>query len=69
MTRRLPSVKPYQIISILEHVGFEIDHQTGSHVILWRPSDGCRKADHDSVSPMTCSLVSRSMIQMRIRVW
>jgi predicted RNA binding protein YcfA (HicA-like mRNA interferase family) len=26
----------------LERAGFEIDHQTGSHVVLWRASDGCR---------------------------
>ena len=25
-----------------ERAGFEIDHQTGSHVVLWRANDGCR---------------------------
>ena len=39
---RLPTVKPRQIIRALEKVGFEIDHQTGSHVVLWRASDGSR---------------------------
>ena len=39
---RLPTVKPRQIIRALEKVGFEIDHQTGSHVVLWRSSDGVR---------------------------
>lgn len=39
---RLPTVKPRQVIRALERAGFEIDHQTGSHVVLWRASDGCR---------------------------
>jgi len=39
---RLPTVKPGQVIRALERAGFEIDHQTGSHVVLWRASDGCR---------------------------
>ena len=38
----MPSVKPRQIIRALERVGFEVDHQTGSHVVLRRASDGCR---------------------------
>ncbi len=39
---RLPTVKPQQVIQALQRVGFEIDHQTGSHVVLRRASDGCR---------------------------
>ena len=39
---RLPTVKPRQMIRVLERVGFEIDRQTGSHVVLWRASDNCR---------------------------
>jgi len=39
---RLPTVKPVQMIKVLQKAGFEIDHQTGSHVVLWRPADGCR---------------------------
>ena len=39
---RLPMVRPSQVVRALEQVGFEIDHQTGSHVILWRASDGSR---------------------------
>jgi predicted RNA binding protein YcfA (HicA-like mRNA interferase family) len=39
---RLPTLKPRQVIRALERAGFEIDHQTGSHVVLWRASDGCR---------------------------
>jgi predicted RNA binding protein YcfA (HicA-like mRNA interferase family) len=38
---RLPTVRPRQVIRALERVGFEVDHQTGSHVVLWRASDGC----------------------------
>jgi predicted RNA binding protein YcfA (HicA-like mRNA interferase family) len=39
---RLPTVTPRQLVEALEKVGFEIDHQTGSHVVLWRASDGAR---------------------------
>lgn len=39
---RLPVVTPRQLVRVLEKVGFEIDHQTGSHVVLWRRSDGAR---------------------------
>lgn len=39
---RLPTVTSRQLIQVLEKVGFENDHQTGSHVVLWRASDGAR---------------------------
>jgi len=39
---RLPMVKPAQLVRALERAGFEIDHQTGSHVVLWRASDNSR---------------------------
>ena len=39
---RLPTVKPRQLIRVLERAGFEIDHQTGSHIVLRRASDGSR---------------------------
>jgi len=39
---RLPTVTPQQVIRALQRAGFEIDHQTGSHIILWHPDDGCR---------------------------
>jgi mRNA interferase HicA len=39
---RLPTVRPRQLVDALEKVGFEIDHQTGSHVVLRRASDGAR---------------------------
>lgn len=39
---RLPTVKPPQVIRALERAGFEIDHQTGSHVVMRRGSDDCR---------------------------
>ena len=39
---RLPTVMPRQLVEALEKVGFEIDHQTGSHVVLLRTSDGAR---------------------------
>jgi predicted RNA binding protein YcfA (HicA-like mRNA interferase family) len=39
---RVPTVMPRQLVEALEKVGFEIDHQTGSHVVLWRAGDGVR---------------------------
>jgi predicted RNA binding protein YcfA (HicA-like mRNA interferase family) len=39
---RLPTVKPRQVIRALGRAGFEMDHQTGSHIVLWRASDSCR---------------------------
>ena len=42
MTPRLPTLKPCDVIGILQRAGFEIDHQTGSHVALHRPTDNCR---------------------------
>jgi predicted RNA binding protein YcfA (HicA-like mRNA interferase family) len=39
---RLPTVTPRQLVQALERVGFEIDHQTGSHVVMLRDSDGTR---------------------------
>ncbi len=39
---RLPTVRPRQVIQALQRVGFEIDHQSGSHIVLWRSSDSCR---------------------------
>jgi predicted RNA binding protein YcfA (HicA-like mRNA interferase family) len=39
---RLPAVTPRQLIRALQRVGFEVDHQTGSHVVLRRPSDDAR---------------------------
>lgn len=38
----LPAVKSREMVRALRRVGFEIDHQTGSHVVLWRPADGRR---------------------------
>jgi len=39
---RLPTVKPRNVIRVLERAGFEIDHQTGSHVVLRRGNDDSR---------------------------
>ena len=39
---RLPTVTPRQVVQALQRAGFEIDHQSGSHVVLWRSSDGAR---------------------------
>jgi len=39
---RLPTVTSRQVIAALEKAGFTIDHQTGSHVVLWREQDDQR---------------------------
>ena len=33
---RLPRLAPKQVINALKKVGFFVDHQTGSHVILYK---------------------------------
>ena len=33
---KLPSIKPRDLIKKLEKLGFEKDHQTGSHIIMYR---------------------------------
>lgn len=38
---RLPSFTPKRLIRVFLHLGFLIDHQTGSHVVLRHP-DGRR---------------------------
>jgi predicted RNA binding protein YcfA (HicA-like mRNA interferase family) len=39
---RLPTVTPRQVIAALEKAGFIVDHQTGSHVVLWSQSNDQR---------------------------
>ena len=34
MTRRLPAVRPHEVIRALERAGFFVHHTTGSHRIL-----------------------------------
>ena len=38
---KLPVLKPKRLLKILQKAGFEIDHTTGSHCILYH-SDGKR---------------------------
>lgn len=42
MTSRLRTLKPRDMIHILQRAGFEVDHQTGSHVVMHRLTDSCR---------------------------
>ena len=44
---RLPTVKARQVVRALERDGFEIDHQTGSHIVLRRASDNRRVLTRD----------------------
>ena len=39
MSEKLPAVKPKKLIRVLRQVGFVIDHQTGSHAVLFRSTD------------------------------
>lgn len=36
MTPKLPALKPKQVIRALSKAGFFVDHQTGSHVIMYK---------------------------------
>lgn len=38
MKKELPSLKAREVIAALEKAGFSFKRQTGSHVILYRPS-------------------------------
>lgn len=40
---RLPVVSGRQAVSAFEKVGYEVDHQTGSHIILRQPSPPHRR--------------------------
>ena len=37
MSRRLPALKPKDVLRVLEHAGFLVHHVTGSHYILKHP--------------------------------
>ena len=39
----LPSLKPYQVLKILQKQGFFVHHQTGSHVILKHKTDDSKR--------------------------
>ncbi len=34
---KLPAIKSKELIKILEKLGFELDHSTGSHFIFYNP--------------------------------
>lgn len=36
---RLPVISGKDFIKVLEKIGFRVEHQTGSHIILRRPED------------------------------
>ena len=33
----LPGLRSWEVIAILRRLGYEVDHQTGSHAILYQP--------------------------------
>ncbi|OQY82830.1 MAG: hypothetical protein B6D41_17820 [Chloroflexi bacterium UTCFX4] len=37
MASRLPSLRPSQVVRALEKDGWEVDRQSGSHVVLVKP--------------------------------
>lgn len=39
---KLPSVTPRKILAVLAKEGFDVDHVTGSHYILFNESNGRR---------------------------
>ena len=42
MTPRLPALKPRDVVRLLQRAHFEVDHQTGSHIVMRRPTDNWR---------------------------
>ena len=32
----LPNLRPQEVVSILKRIGYQVDHQTGSHMILYK---------------------------------
>ena len=38
MRRKLPVLKPKQVVSVLEKAGFRVRRQTGSHAIMYKSS-------------------------------
>ena len=34
---QLPSMRPRQVIALLERTGYSVDHQTGSHIVMYKP--------------------------------
>ena len=39
---RLPNLRPKQVVRALTRAGFVVDHQTGSHAILYSEGTGLR---------------------------
>ena len=37
MASRLPAIRPQQMVRAFQRAGFQVDHQTGSHLILRHP--------------------------------
>ena len=50
---RIPQLTPRQLLHVLEKKGFQIDHVTGSHYILYHPATKARVtvAYHTKVLP------------------
>ena len=40
---RLPTVGPSQVVQALERAGYEIDHQSGSHVVRGAPATAAER--------------------------
>ena len=36
MTRKLPAMRPRDVIAVLRKAGYGVDHQTGSHVVMYK---------------------------------
>ena len=43
MSRRLPSLKPLEVLRALERAGFYVHHQRGSHAQLRHPADSAKR--------------------------
>jgi len=61
---RLPIVSGRQVVKALQKIDYEVDHQTGSHIILrcsFPPHRRVTVPDHREISPGTLRSILRSV--------
>jgi len=59
---KLPILKPRQLTKKLQKLGFVKDHQTGSHLVMYRPDDGRR-----AVVPIHLKDISKGLLAAILR--
>jgi predicted RNA binding protein YcfA (HicA-like mRNA interferase family) len=46
---KLPRISGAEVVSALEHLGFSVTRQRGSHVVMRRGSSGCVVPNHREI--------------------